>query len=212
MKKVALFVALCIGLYTGLSAKASTVGGDVERGQELAGVCAACHGPNGNSPSDMYPKIAGQHAPYLLKQLLDYQRAAATNGEEGRANAIMQGQVSAYNEQELADLAAYFAAQDPEVGSTTETAVAYAQPLYRGGDDERNIPACTACHGPRGDGMGLAKFPDISGQHASYARQQLEMFRSGERANDPNGMMRDVAAKLTDKDIEMLSSYLEGLY
>lgn len=212
MKKVALFVALYIGLYTGLTANANTVEGDADRGQELAGVCAACHGPSGNSPSDMYPKIAGQHAPYLLKQLLDYQRAAATNGEEGRANAIMQGQVAAFNEQELADLAVYFAAQDPEIGTATEESVAYAQPLYRGGDAERNIPSCSACHGPRGDGMGLAKFPDVSGQHAAYTQQQLEMFRSGERANDPNGMMRDVAAKLTDQDIEMLSRYLQGLY
>lgn len=208
MKKIALFV----GLYVGLTGFAMAQQGSVEAGQEKAGVCAACHGPNGNSPSDMYPKIAGQHAEYLAKQLMDYRLAAETNGEQGRANAIMQGQAMNLSDEDIADLSAYFAAQDAELGETPEDVVAAGSALYRGGDEARGLTACTACHGPRGDGMGLAKFPDISGNHVAYVQQQLEMFRSGERANDPNGMMRDVAAKLTDKDIEILANYLAGLY
>jgi len=207
MKKIALLV----GLYVAASGVA-LANGDVEAGQEKAQVCAACHGPAGNSPADMYPKIAGQHAKYIVKQLKDYQLAAETNGEQGRANAIMQGQVAALSDEDIADLAAYFAAQEAELGTTPEDVVARAEKLYRGGDAERGIAACSACHGPRGDGMGLAAFPDISGNHAAYIKQQLELFRSGERANDPNEMMQDIAKKLTDEDIDLLSKYLGGLY
>jgi cytochrome c553 len=160
----------------------------------------------------MYPKIAGQHESYLLKQLLDYKRASETGGAEGRNNAIMSAQVMFLSEQDMADLAAYFAAQTAEGGEAPEDIIAAAEKLYRGGDVERKIPSCAACHGPRGDGMGLANFPDISGQHATYTIDQLKQFRSGQRANDPNGMMRDVAAKLTDADMDVLAKYLQGLY
>lgn len=207
MKKI----AVLFGLYVAVSGTA-LANGDVEAGQEKAQVCAACHGPQGNTAVDMYPKLAGQHASYIAKQLHDYKLAAETNGEEGRANAIMQGQAMGLSDEDIADLSAYFEAQEPDVGTTPEDVVARAEDLYRGGDLERGIAACAACHGPRGDGMGLAKFPDISGNHATYMKQQLEMFRSGERANDPNGMMRDIATKLTDEDIDLLSKYLGGLY
>lgn len=208
MKKIALFV----GLYLGLTGAVMAAEGDAEAGKQKSQVCAACHGPTGSSPSDMYPKLNGQHASYIEKQLHDYKLAAETGGEQGRANAIMQGQAMNLSDQDIADLAAYFASQDPMQGSAPEDVVAAGQALYMGGDEERKIAACVACHGPRGDGMGLAKFPDVSGQHAAYLKAQLEMFRSGDRANDMNGMMRDVAAKLTDKDIEILSQYIQGLY
>jgi cytochrome c553 len=90
--------------------------------------------------------------------------------------------------------------------------IAAGEALYRGGDADRGITACIACHSPDGRGMNLAGFPVLSGQHAQYTKQQLEMFRSGQRHNDLNGMMRGVAAKLTDEDIRVLSAYLEGLY
>lgn len=208
MKKLVLFV----GLYLGLTGATFAATGDAEAGKEKSQVCAACHGPTGSSPSDMYPKLNGQHASYLAKQLHDYKLAAETGGEQGRANAIMQGQVASLSEQDIADLAAYFASQDPMQGSAPEDVVNAYQKLYLGGDEERGVTACVACHGPRGDGMALAVFPDISGQYPAYLKTQLEMFRSGERANDMNGMMRDVAAKLTDEDIELLSQYMSGLY
>ena len=212
MKKVALVVGLYFGLNLVFAGNAQAATGDAEAGQAKAAVCAACHGTNGNSPSDMYPKIGGQHEAYLLKQLQDYKLAADTGGAEGRNNAIMSAQVMFLNEQDLADLAAYFASQPAEGGEAPEDVIAAAEKLFMGGDAERKIAACVACHGPRGDGMGLAKFPDISGQHAAYTMDQLKQFRSGQRANDPNGMMRDVAAKLTDADIEVLAKYLQGLY
>lgn len=208
MKKIAMFV----GLYLGLTGIAMAATGNAEAGQQKSAVCAACHGPDGNSPLDMYPKIAGQHESYLFKQLKDYKLAAETGGEQGRADPIMQGQVMMLSEQDMADLAAFFAAQEMSPGSAPEDVIAEGQKLFIGGDEARGIAACAACHGPRGDGMALANFPDISGQSAAYTKQQLERFRSGERLNDLNGMMRDVAAKLTDKDIEILSQYIQGLY
>ncbi|RZQ55879.1 cytochrome c4 [Pseudidiomarina tainanensis] len=208
MKKIAMFV----GLYLGLTGIAMAATGDAEAGQQKSAVCAACHGPDGNAASDMYPKIAGQHESYLLKQLKDYKLAADTGGEQGRANAIMQGQVMMLSEQDMADLAAYFASQEMEGGAAPEDVIAAGKKLFAAGDESRGIAACAACHGPRGDGMALANFPNISGQHAAYTKQQLELFRSGERANDMNNMMRDVASKLTDKDIEILSQYIQGLY
>lgn len=208
MKKIAMFV----GLYLGLTGIAMAATGNAEAGQQKSAVCAACHGPDGNSPLDMYPKIAGQHESYLFKQLKDYKLAAETGGEQGRADPIMQGQVMMLSEQDMADLAAFFAAQEMSPGSAPEDVIAEGQKLFIGGDEARGIAACAACHGPRGDGMALANFPDISGQSAAYTKQQLERFRSGERLNDLNSMMRDVAAKLTDKDIEILSQYIQGLY
>ena len=112
----------------------------------------------------------------------------------------------------MLDLAAFFESQDQKQGATPEDVIEKGQQLYRGGDLERGITACIACHGPRGNGMGLAGFPDISGQHYSYLKSQLEMFKKGDRNNDLNGMMRDIAKKLTDEDIEILSKYLGGLH
>ena len=186
--------------------------GNPEAGQEKAQVCAACHGPDGNSPTGGFPIIAGQHERYIVKQLMDYKLGAETNGEQGRLNMIMAGQVANLSEQDMYDLAAYFASQENEVGATPEEVVEPGMALFMGGDAERGITACAACHGPSGLGVGQAGFPLLSGQHPEYTQLQLEQFRSGERANDPNGMMRSVAGKLTDEDIEVLSQYIRGLY
>ncbi|CUS47774.1 MAG: cytochrome c553 [Idiomarinaceae bacterium HL-53] len=186
--------------------------GDPEAGQEKAQVCAACHGPDGNSPSSGFPIIAGQHERYIVKQLMDYKLGAETNGEQGRLNMVMSGQVANLSEQDMYDLGAYFSAQEHDIGSTPEDVVEQGMALFMGGDQERGITACAACHGPSGLGVGQAGFPLLSGQYAEYTKLQLESFRSGERANDPNGMMRDIANKLTDEDIEVLSQYIRGLY
>ncbi len=208
MKKFAIF----LGLFFGTAGIAVAQSGDAEAGKEKSQVCAACHGPNGESPSDMYPHLAGQHEKYLLKQLKDYKLASETGGEEGRNNPIMMGQVASLSEQDMADLAAFFASQDEPKGETPEDLIASGRDLYRRGNPETNMPSCAGCHGPRGNGMGLAAFPDISGQHVAYLKSQLEMFRSGERANDPNGMMQGVTEKMTDEEIELLSKFLNGLY
>jgi cytochrome c553 len=208
MRKLALPVMLLLGLV----GQAAATEGNIEAGKAKSVTCAACHGPDGNSPTDMYPKIAGQHAGYIFKQLKEFKLGASTGGKEGRNNAVMAGMVAALSEQDMHDLAAYYASQTMKAGTTPEDVVEAGQKLFRGGDMDRGIAACIACHGPRGVGHSLANFPKISFQHAAYIKTQLESFRNGSRANDMNGMMRDVAKKLTDEDIEILSKYLGGLH
>ncbi|MBD3585826.1 cytochrome c4 [Salinimonas sp. HHU 13199] len=207
MKKLCLLACLTFSLTT----EAQTPG-DAEAGKQKATTCAACHGPDGNSAIPMNPKLAGQHANYLVKQLKEFKLASQTGGEEGRNNAVMNGMAAPLSEQDMQDIAAYYSEQTLKEGTTPEDVIEPGEALYRGGDLERGITACMACHGPRGNGMQLAGFPDISGQHTDYLAAQLKAFRNGTRHNDMNGMMRDIAMKLSDKDIDILSKYLAGLH
>lgn len=208
MKKI--IVALVI-VMSGVAASAQA-NGDAAAGQAKSAVCSACHGSDGNSQMGTYPKLAGQHPSYLEKQLHDFKRAGETGGQEGRNAPVMLPMVASLSQQDIADLAAYYGSQTMSPNITPEAVVARGEQLYRGGDLERGITACIACHGPRGVGTSLSGFPRISGQHAEYIKSQLEMFRSAGRANDLNGMMRDIAAKLTDEDIAVLSQYVGGLH
>lgn len=212
MRKTSLLVCLTFAISTQLMAASDSPKGDPEAGEVKSATCAACHNADGNSALEINPKLAGQHASYLVKQLKEFKLASQTGGKEGRNNAVMNGMAAALSEQDMLDIAAYFESQTATPGATPEDVIAAGEQLYRGGDMERGITACIACHGPRGDGMGLANFPDISGQHVAYIKSQLEAFRSGQRANDPNGMMRDIAVRLTDADIDILSKYLSGLH
>lgn len=202
---------LMLGLATAVNHMAFAEG-DAEAGKTKAIPCAACHGNDGNSLAAINPKLAGQHEGYLVKQLEEFRLASQTGGAEGRNNPIMNAQAAALTDQDIADLAAWFSSQEMSSGETPEDVIEIGSALYQGGDVERGITACIACHGPRGNGMGLANFPDISGQHVDYVKSQLEQFRSGQRANDLNGMMRDIAKKLTDEDIRILSAYMAGLH
>lgn len=178
--------------------------GDAEAGQQKSGTCVACHGQDGNSPTPMYPKIAGQHAGYIVDQLKAYK-----SGE--RENAVMQGMAAPLSEQDMKDLAVYYSTQEMQPGTADGDRVAMAGKIYRGGDKEANIPACIACHGPSGEGMPAAGFPAIGGQHADYTRTQLELYASGERQG-PKGIMESIARRLSAEQIEALSDYLEGLH
>jgi cytochrome c553 len=178
--------------------------GDVEAGKQAAAACAACHGMDGNSTDPQYPKIAGLGERYLVKQLREYQ-------DQTRENAIMAGMVAALSEQDVENLAAYFASQARTEGVADAELVEAGQALYRGGDLDRQIAACTACHGPSGNGIPGAAFPGLAGQHQDYVAAQLKAFRVGARANDPQEMMRDIAVRLTDNDIRAISSYVQGL-
>jgi cytochrome c553 len=207
MKKLCLLVCMSLGLSAAAVAK-----GDAEAGKAKSAVCAACHGPDGNSMIDMNPKLAGQHEKYLVKQLTEFKLASQTGGEEGRNNAVMNGMAAPLSTQDMEDLAAYFSSQEATPGETPEQYIEAGKALYQGGDEERGITACIACHGPQGNGSSLSGFPDISGQHATYTASQLKSFRSGQRHNSMNGMMRDISMKLTDEDIEILSNYISGLH
>ncbi|MFQ3219179.1 MAG: cytochrome c553 [Paraglaciecola sp.] len=202
---------LLVSVFLGFSASALAVG-DIQAGKTKSLACGACHGADGNSMLDMNPKLAGQHMNYLVKQLAEFKLASQTGGKEGRNNAVMNGMAAALSEQDMQDIAAYFSSQTAKPGETPEDVIEAGSKLYRGGDLARGITACIACHGPRGNGTSLSGFPDISGQHPAYLKAQLLAFRAGQRANSLNGMMGDIAKRLSDEDIEILSQYLSGLH
>jgi cytochrome c553 len=204
-------IGLLVCLFMGFSVNAAEQG-NAENGKVKSVTCGACHGADGNSAIPMNPKLAGQHAKYLVKQLTEFKLASTTGGKEGRNNAVMNGMSAALSEQDILDLAAYFSSQKATPGESSQDAVVQGNKLYVGGDLKRGITACIACHGPKGNGTSLSGFPDISGQHSDYIATQLKSFRSGERANSLNGMMADIAKRLTDEDIQVISSYVAGLH
>lgn len=210
MKKIALSLSILLGALS--ASDATAFDGDVNAGKEKSATCAACHGPDGNAPVNIYPKIAGQHADYIYKQLQEFKLGMTSGGKEGRMDPVMSGMAMPLSDQDMKDLAAYFSSLNMSEGTTPKEVVAAGQQLFKAGDAERGIPACAACHGPRGNGTSLAQFPKIAFQHPEYIKSQLEKFRDGTRTNDHNGMMQDIAKKLTDKDIDLLSKYLGGLH
>ncbi|MBY5993382.1 c-type cytochrome [Ferrimonas balearica] len=186
--------------------------GDAQAGQTKAVTCIACHGMDGNSPIDMYPKIAGQHTGYMVKQLKEFRQAAQTGGQEGRHDPVMSGMAMALSDEDIADISAYFASQQISAGpAAAEEVQERGHQLYMGGDAARQITACVACHGVKGEGMSLAGYPALASQHPTYLKIQLEKFRDGSRHNDMNGMMGGVAKNLTDEDIAILSQYISAL-
>jgi cytochrome c553 len=178
---------------------------DLAKGQATAVTCAACHGGDGNSAIAINPNLAGQHAEYITKQLMNFK-----SGE--RNNAIMMGMVGTMaNADDMRNVAAYFAAQKPRPGIARDQALVEAgQKIYRGGDMAAGIPACAGCHSPSGAGI-PAQYPRLAGQMKEYTLAQLKAFRAGERANDAAAMMRTIASRLNDKQMEALAEYVSGL-
>ena len=170
--------------------------------QIVQGVCAACHGADGNSAISLNPKLAGQHPEYLLKQL--------TNFKEGtRANAVMSGMAANLTPADMQNLATYFSTQKQTLAKAKTNGVgSLGEKIYRGGIAKTNVPACAACHGANGAGM-PKQFPRLAGQHADYTYQQLKTFRTGERANAP--MMMAIAAKMTDAEMQAVADYMQGM-
>jgi cytochrome c553 len=184
--------------------------GDAAKAQALVNqVCAACHAADGNSQIAVNPKLAGQIPEYLHKQLTNFKAAAGKKAE--RENPVMAGMVTSLSPEDMRNLATYFAGQAAKPGTAkSKDLVALGQKIYRGGVASKGVAACAACHGPSGAGM-PAQYPRLSGQHAEYVEAQLKAFRSGERANDPGSMMRAVAEKLSDREIQGVSDYIAGL-
>ena len=202
------FAALLIGMGSAHAQDSTPFleGGDPEAGKSLSQTCAACHGPDGNSPQAQWPNIAGQHASYTYKQLMDFKA-----GDE-RANAQMTGMVAGLSKEDMRDLAAYYANQPQKtMGASDEDRVERGRKIYHGGIQDKGVAACVACHGPRGRGNPAANYPDVGGQYAQYLITQLEHFRSGERANDRAGMMRSIAGGMSDEEIRAVSEYMAGL-
>jgi cytochrome c553 len=165
-------------------------------------VCAACHAPDGNSVITLNPKLAGQHAEYLEKQLTEFKSGK-------RANAVMSGMASMLSDDDMKNLAAYFSSQKLAPGTAkTNGAGSLGEKIYRGGIAATNVPACAACHGATGAGL-PKQFPRMGGQHADYVQAQLRTFRTGERANAP--MMMAIATKMTDAEMAAVADYIQGL-
>lgn len=181
--------------------------GDPEKGKEKANqICLACHGADGNGipGQPVWPKLAGQHPQYIYKQLMNFK-----NNE--RYNVQMSPMAMPLTEDEVRNLAAYYSTLEQSGGTAEAELVDLGEKIYRAGNAETGVPACNGCHGPDGAGSNLAKFPRVAGQYSEYIAQTLQHFRSHERANDPNGMMRGVAANMTDQEIQAVSAYIEGL-
>jgi cytochrome c553 len=184
--------------------------GDAAKAQAMVNqVCAACHAADGNSQIAVNPKLAGQIPEYLYKQLTNFK--AATGKKAERENPVMAGMVAGLSPEDMRNLSAYYAGQAAKPGAAkSKDLVALGQKIYRGGIASKGVAACASCHGPNAAGM-PAQYPRLSGQHAEYLEAQLKAFRSGERANDPNGSMRGVADKLSDREIQAAADYIAGL-
>lgn len=183
--------------------------GDAGAGESQVIACAACHGQDGASGLDgTYPNLAGQNEKYLLKQLQLIQTG-------DRYIPLMVGQLDGKTEQNLADMAAYYASLPGKLGQAAgdDEQIARAEMIYRGGIAKKNVAACSACHSPQGMGNAQAGFPRLSGQPSEYIIAQLTAYRESERGTDEyvGGMMRDTAHGLTDGEIAALADFIQGL-
>lgn len=178
--------------------------GSIEAGQLKSATCGACHGMDGNSLSPEWPNLAGQHAQYIEKQLKAFKA-----GE--RTNDLMSPMAMILSDEDMADLAAYFASQKVRGGETEPSKLALGERVFRAGNVQKGVIACAGCHGPNGRGNPLAGYPSIQGQHAVYVANQLHAYKSGTRATDPNQMMRNIAALLSEEEIDAVASYIQGL-
>ncbi len=202
----ALLAAICAcQSFTGLAAEPAAKADPALAQPIVTKVCAACHATDGNSVSPANPVLAGQHAQYVAKQLADFK------ANKDRKNPVMYGMASALSAQDMQNLGAYFETQKPKNRAAKDPAlVKLGQQVYRGGIMSKGVAACASCHGPNGAGV-PAQFPRVGGQYADYSAAQLQTFRTGERTNDPNRIMRSIAAKLSDSEIKAVSEYMAGL-
>jgi len=185
-------------------AVAPAIKADLAKGEaSFAGVCAACHAPDGNSVIPQNPKLAGQHPEYLIKQLTEFKVGK-------RENAIMNGMAAALGDEDMKNIAFWLNSKKAIPGAAKDKdLVLLGERIYRGGIADRQVPACAGCHSPNGAGI-PAQYPRLSGQHAEYAVAQLTAFRDGLRANSLQ--MTQVAAKLNDREIKAVADYVAGLH
>jgi len=220
MKKFLAAAVMSVGLVS-LAQAAAMPKGDATAGEAKAAACAACHGAGGVSMVPVNPNLAGQGAKYIYKQLQDFKSGR-------RGNPIMMGMAMPLSDQDMADLATYFAEQKAVVGKAKPELVKLGEKVFRGGNSKTGLAACAGCHNPAGKGNALAGFPRVGGQQADYIKAQLQAFRAagrndnvadpaGKRTNDAvkageTGPMQMVAARMSDAEIEAVASFISGLY
>lgn len=202
MRQLLASLAIAMGL---VGAAHAQVEGNPSAGSEKAQTCVACHGQQGISSAPTFPNLAGQQPSYLAKQITEIR-----DGE--RVVPQMAGIVDGLSDQDIADLAAYFANQDPNLGQADPDLAQRGSELYRAGSLAKGIPACMGCHTPTGDGINTAKYPALSGQQPQYTVSTLQDFANGERSNDPNAIMQGIASKMSDADMEAVANYVYGLH
>ena len=185
--------------------KPTIAGGDAAAGKAASAVCAGCHGVDGVAAIKTYPNLAGQGAPYLYKQLVEFKSGA-------RENAVMLGMVANLSDDDMKNLAAYYAEMPAAEGVSASENLEAGRQIFAGGITSIQVPACASCHAPDGAGNDAAKFPALSGQNAEYIVTALQNFRSGARANDPGKMMQMVAGRMSDAEITAVANYVQGLY
>lgn len=194
-----------IGLLLAIFFAGGVSAGDVASGKSKSGLCGTCHGADGNSAISINPKLAGQGEKYLLKQLEEFKSGV-------RKNDTMKAMTASLSQKDMQDIAAFYASQSIQHSAVPDKYIQSGKSLYNGGDSDRDIPACIACHGANGNGMPAAGFPALGGQHPEYAIAQLKAFRAGTRSNDKSSVMRNVVAKMSDEQIEAIAYYLVGLH
>ncbi len=199
MNKIVLFCILFYSLITNGT-------GDILAGEKKAQICAACHGAKGISVNPEWPNLAGQHLTYLIKQLKDFKQ-----GHE-RVSLSMTPFITHLSDQDINDIAAFYHAQPIPKGATPQRYLKRGEMIYRGGDFEKHITACIACHGPKGTGNAQAGFPVLSGQQAKYMILQMQQFKDGKRRNDLNSIMRDISARMSPEDMDAVAYYMAGLH
>lgn len=205
MKNLAKVAVLLVTAGMACGGTAYGAGGDAKKGRAIASNCAACHGHDGDhTTASTIPKLAQQLEPYIVKQLHDFRSGA-------RTNAIMSSMASTLSDQGVKDVAAYFASQKMTADKVAGKSLAEeGKKIFTGGIAKNSVPACSSCHGAHAEGM-PPTFPRLAGQHSAYIVAQLKSFKSGARTNDPNGVMRSIASKLSDHQMEAVAGYLTGL-
>lgn len=213
-RRAARFAQMTLGVF-GLSAQlafaqapAAPAKPDPAKGQQIAqGVCAACHAADGNSVIPANPKLNGQHAEYIVKQLIDYTKPPTA--KDARVNAIMTGFAAALSADDKRHVAAWFAAQKPMTGkAANKDTLPIGQRIYRAGIPEKQVPACAGCHSPNGAGIPTI-YPRVGGQHAEYTEAQLKAFRDGTRRN--NLAMSQIASRMSDAEMKAVADFIAGL-
>lgn len=210
LKTLRFWTAVAVALVAPAAVAQGVIKGDPAKAQQIVTqVCAACHAADGNSAIPVNPSLAGQHPEYTYKQLRNFKSQGGKPAE--RNNGVMAGMVANLSDDDMKNIAAYFAVQKPKSLVARDAALAkQGESIYRGGIQAKGVAACASCHAPNGAGM-PAQFPRVAGQHAEYTISQLTAFRAGQRANDPAQMMRMIAAKMSDQEIKAVSEYIAGL-
>lgn len=184
--------------------------GNAENGQQIASqVCAGCHGADGNSTIPVNPVLAGQHAEYITKQLMNFK--ARDNMPAERSSPVMAAMVVPLSLDDMKNLGAYYTIQNPKPGAAKDKTLAeQGKRIYRGGNIDSGVPACASCHSPNGAGI-PPLYPRLAGQHAEYTVAQLRAFRTEQRANDLNSVMRGIVTRMSEKEMRAVAEFISGL-